>query len=63
MGHYMNADVCPLNVSPSKGMQAARCHLNEGISMSAAAERFGITREAVRQAKVKLKRAAQQGAS
>jgi len=59
----MNADVCPQNANPSKGMQAARCHLREGISMAAAGERFGVTREAVRQAKVKLQRAAQQGAS
>jgi hypothetical protein len=62
-GCSKNADMCPLNEKPSNGMQAARVHLAEGISMAAAAARFGVTREAVRQAKVKIQRATQQGAS
>jgi hypothetical protein len=43
-----------MNTQETLGMRAARAHLAEGISLKAAGDRFGITREAVRQAKVKL---------
>ena len=59
LGHGKNSDLCPLKADRSDSWKAAQLHIAEGITMAAAGERFGVSRESVRQSKVKIQQAEQ----